>query len=190
MYRFLSPIVLICIYKYLQVLCRNKIKDLNDINFHKKYELSKSLVCNEIQFQFYSNAISIKPVSVTDYNKFMGGVDKVDQMLQPYPLARTRGMKWTLKVFKHFINITILNSFTVYNYNKDKPTSHLDFRKNLTKEIFTRYGPASFLLHKNDRASRNNIHYMKSSGISKPCYYCAKYRNIKKVRTVWTCSHV
>jgi hypothetical protein len=54
-----------------------------------------------------------KPVAVIDYNANMGGVDRHDQMLQPYSAAR-KSMKWYRKLGIHFLQIALLNAHILY----------------------------------------------------------------------------
>ena len=41
-----------------------------------------------------------KPLCITEYNRFMSGVDRVDQMLSYYPSVR-KTVKWTKKILKY-----------------------------------------------------------------------------------------
>lgn len=53
------------------------------------------------------------PEIVTNYNKHMGGVDVLDQLLEYYrTFIKTR--KWTLKVIIHFIDLAVVNSWRLY----------------------------------------------------------------------------
>ena len=54
-----------------------------------------------------------KPVCVIDYNSYMGGVDKVDQFLQPYNATR-KTLKWYRKVALHLMQIAMLNAWILY----------------------------------------------------------------------------
>ncbi|KAG8239411.1 hypothetical protein J437_LFUL018890 [Ladona fulva] len=45
--------------------------------------------------------IKMKPISVIDYNKFMGGVDLKDQLLQSYLIERKRNTKWYMEVAEY-----------------------------------------------------------------------------------------
>ena len=47
---------------------------------------------------------------INDYNKYMGGVDRNDELIGTYSSVR-KSMKWTKKVAFHFIEEAILNSF-------------------------------------------------------------------------------
>lgn len=43
----------------------------------------------------------------------MGGVDRTDQLMQPYDMAR-KSLKWYKKLACHFLQLAMLNSFLVY----------------------------------------------------------------------------
>ena len=53
-----------------------------------------------------------KPRCIADYNKYMGGVDRTDQLMQPYDMAR-KSLKWYKKLACHFLQLAMLNSFLV-----------------------------------------------------------------------------
>ena len=78
----------------------------------------------------------VKPTSVLDYNKNMGGVDLFDQICKYYTFSR-KTLKWWVKLFFHFINLAITNSYILYkkNHNGPKPLSQYMFRKELAREL-------------------------------------------------------
>ncbi|KAK3798268.1 hypothetical protein RRG08_017183 [Elysia crispata] len=51
-----------------------------------------------------------RPKISAEYNKNMGGVDKTDQLLQPYDCAK-KSLKWTKKLFFHLCQMSLCNSF-------------------------------------------------------------------------------
>lgn len=75
-----------------------------------------------------------KPTSVINYNKTMGGVDKSDQCLSYYPVARNHQQKYYKKVFRHLLNQSVWNSFVLYKKNGGLK-SHLDFRMKLIERL-------------------------------------------------------
>lgn len=85
------------------------------------------------------NTEVIKPVSVIDYNKNMGGVDLKDQMLEGYLLERKKMHKWYMKLFRRLLNVSILNSFIIYKHNKKQKVDQLKFRVQLVEQIFAKY---------------------------------------------------
>lgn len=81
-----------------------------------------------------------KPVVVVDYNDTMGGVDRVDQHLADYPIPRKRGKKYYKKIFFHLLELSIWNSFVLYNKTGGRKT-HLDFRLGLIEQLIETYHP-------------------------------------------------
>ena len=56
-----------------------------------------------------TNEIICKPNVVTNYNKYMGGVDRSDQMIS-YTNNVVKSFKWWKKVFFHVLAITVLDA--------------------------------------------------------------------------------
>lgn len=54
-----------------------------------------------------------RPFSIQEYNKFMGGVDLMDRMIAHYPHG-FKNKKWYLRVFFHFLNVSIVNSWIIW----------------------------------------------------------------------------
>ncbi|GFN95292.1 PiggyBac transposase uribo1 [Plakobranchus ocellatus] len=50
-----------------------------------------------------------RPKISAEYNKNMGGVDKTDQLLQPYDGAK-KSLKWTKKLFFHMLQMSFVVS--------------------------------------------------------------------------------
>ncbi|XP_056388350.1 piggyBac transposable element-derived protein 4-like [Hyla sarda] len=72
-----------------------------------------------------------KPVCIQDYNKFMGGVDLSDQVLQPYTaLRKTRA--WYKKLALHLLQIAMYNAFVLYKCAGNTGT-YLQFQENVIK---------------------------------------------------------
>ncbi|KAK3761062.1 hypothetical protein RRG08_022467 [Elysia crispata] len=53
------------------------------------------------------------PKSIDTYNKNMGGVDRIDQILEPYDATR-KTVRWYVKLAIHLIQIAILNGWTLF----------------------------------------------------------------------------
>ena len=60
------------------------------------------------------------PVMCSDYNKYMGYVDKSDHLVSTYKIDR-KSKKWWHRIFWHFVDVTIINSFIIYNKVGSKP---------------------------------------------------------------------
>jgi len=78
----------------------------------------------------------VKPHIVERYNRHMGYVNNSDHMANSYSMSR-RTFKWTTKLFFHFLDLTVLNSWILLSSCGAKYT-HRDFRlllvRNLTEE--------------------------------------------------------
>ena len=61
-----------------------------------------------------------------DYNRFMGGVDKNDSMVQTYSALR-KSYKWYKKVAFHFIEEAVQNAYIVYKQQPGKRLEHYQF---------------------------------------------------------------
>ena len=77
-----------------------------------------------------------KPVMVEEYNKYMGGVDKSDQLLSYYGFSH-RTVKWWRRAFFHLIDLAVVNAYILYC---DAPHSgrrftHEQFRIELAKGL-------------------------------------------------------
>ena len=59
----------------------------------------------------------MKPDSVKDYNNYMSGIDRTDQMLS-YHFALRKTIRWYKKVAVHMIEIYLVNSFYLFNQSQ------------------------------------------------------------------------
>lgn len=80
-----------------------------------------------------------KPEIVHEYNKYMGAVDRCDQMVA-YSCFRRRTMKWWKKVFFHLFSLSVLNSYILYKEKTRSPVLQRTFRRELVKELITSSG--------------------------------------------------
>ena len=54
-----------------------------------------------------------KPHMVTEYNRYMGGVDKSDQLLSYYGFSH-RTVKWWRRAFYHLLEVGVVNAYILY----------------------------------------------------------------------------
>lgn len=79
-----------------------------------------------------------RPLAITEYNKYMCGVDRLDQNLAQYRIAY-RGKKWWSSIFTWLIDACIQNAWQLYR--KGQPTmTQLEFRKQLAVYYCKYYG--------------------------------------------------
>ncbi len=71
----------------------------------------------------------MKPKCIAEYNRYMGGIDKADQMVSYYSSPR-KTIRWQLKVFFHLMDLSLWNGHFLYNFGKAKQQqkSYLEFR--------------------------------------------------------------
>ena len=70
-----------------------------------------------------------KPLVTKDYNQYMGGVDKSDQLVV-YCGLRWSSKKWRKRAFFHLMEPTMVNAYILYCYStpKKERMTHLKFR--------------------------------------------------------------
>jgi len=80
----------------------------------------------------------IIPKSIYDYNIFMRGVDRFDQLSSNY-YPDLRSKRWYVKVFFHFLEVGIINSYVLYKQviekENKKPMTHLEYRQCIIREL-------------------------------------------------------
>ena len=78
------------------------------------------------------------PPLLPAYNRYMGGVDRSDQIKQSYGFNRKSKRYW-LRLFFHFFDIAINNAFILYKHSCKQqgvsPSSLLDFRLGLAHSL-------------------------------------------------------
>ncbi len=80
-----------------------------------------------------------KPKVVEDYNQYMLGVDKLDQLASYYSFLH-KSVKWWRKVFFWCVEVTVVNSYIIHKEQAQKcgeqVTTHLGYRRQLIKFLF------------------------------------------------------
>ena len=78
----------------------------------------------------------VKPQAIEQYNKYMGGVDKLDQYLSYYNFNR-RTKKWWRKAFLSLLDISITNAYILYSHSvqEGRKMTLIQFRIQLAKEL-------------------------------------------------------
>ena len=82
-----------------------------------------------------------KPEILNKYNKYMGGVDRADQMLSYTPF-RMKTLKWWKRVWFHVVNVALLNAYVIYKEKtvadgEKSPMTSRKFRRDIVQSIFT-----------------------------------------------------
>ena len=69
-----------------------------------------------------------KPAVIEDYNQFMGGVDKSDQLVTYYGFKHS-SKKWWKRAFFHLLELAMVHAYILYCFNtpKKERMTHLKF---------------------------------------------------------------
>ena len=130
----------------------------------------------------------LKPKCIDEYNTFMGGVDKADQMTSYYSSPR-KTIRWNLKLFFHLIDLCLWNACFLYNLPKPEKQkiTYLQFRDTVVTAFLKKSDPQGTTPM---RTSREFIfgsqpHYPLKMNSRLRCRYCS----LKKIRsqTFFTC---
>ncbi|XP_036407980.1 piggyBac transposable element-derived protein 4-like [Megalops cyprinoides] len=77
-----------------------------------------------------------KPLCVEDYNIYMGGVDRADQLCTYYEYGH-RSVKWYHRFYHHVKEVALVNAFIVYQ-ECGNPLNAVDFRKKVVEGLLQR----------------------------------------------------
>ena len=82
----------------------------------------------------------LKPKMIDEYNTYMGGVDKSDQLLSYYGFNH-RTIKWWKRAAFHLLDLAIVNAYILYRQSQqDKYLTHEQFRLKLAKQLLLTSG--------------------------------------------------
>ena len=134
-----------------------KWKDKRDVNmlstFHTDEVVQKSRRSRRASD---GTEIVSKPKVVEDYNQYMGGVDRSDQMVLYYGythrLVNTsslwsinlhRSLKWWKRVMFHLLDLSLVNANILYNSVSTKPLTHMEFRLAVATSLLEGHTPTT-----------------------------------------------
>ncbi len=80
----------------------------------------------------------LKPEMVEQYNMYMGGVDKADQLLSYYGFSH-HTVKWWRRAFFHLFDTAIVNAYILYRMSTHpgRKLDHMNFRIELAKSLLS-----------------------------------------------------
>ena len=80
-----------------------------------------------------------KPNMIAQYNAYMGGVDKADQLLVYYGYSHF-SKKWWKRVFFHLLDVTLVNAYLLYCFVTPlrQRMPHLEFRLSVASGLIAR----------------------------------------------------
>lgn len=82
-----------------------------------------------------------KPLAVVEYNKYMGGVDRADQLLCYYGFGH-RTVRWWRRAFFFLLDMAVVNSYILHSSRRTEGRryTHEQFRVDLAKELLAAAG--------------------------------------------------
>lgn len=81
----------------------------------------------------------LEPESISNYNRFMSGIKKQNQMMGYYPFIR-KTVRWYKKIDIHIIQILLIISFYLYNQYHVRPKISLyDYCLSLLVKLIPKY---------------------------------------------------
>ncbi len=136
-----------------------------------------------------------KPKAIDNYNKFMGGTDLANQIVQYYA-HKHRSLKWWKRVFFSLLNISVLNATVIFNsIATNKHLSNLDFRLQVIDGLLTGWERNTMLRCTRPNANEfpirliEKMHYpgKNPSGRKRDCIVCSNRRLHKRKQTRSIC---
>jgi transposase IS4-like protein len=134
------------------------------------------------------------------YNKYMNGVDRLDQLTEGEFSTYVVSRKWWKRIFFWMLDLALANAFTIYVYGRGRRPSRDRFHEEIAMGLFNMGLPPPTLPQKRTRAPRlqksiphplvrsfgQHLAVRRSSGHTN-CQYCWKQHQ-KRKKTVLVCS--
>lgn len=156
-----------------------KWKDKRDVTY-----ISTEFKNEMVNIQTRRGAEKEKPLAICEYNKYMGGVDRQDQLMAYYPATR-KTLRWYKKLSIHVLLLLLLNSHIIFNKYSGKKMTFYDFRLSVLEK----------LLPENSETAKSKVHEhiptkigktnKKGKTLRKKCRICTKQD--KRKDTIYHC---
>lgn len=115
--------------KYAQGIMIGKWRDKREVLY-----ISTEFENEIVNVQNKRKEIISKPLPLVNYNKYMSGIDRHDQMLSYY-LSERKTLRWYKKLFMHIIEIMLINSHALYNKYSGEKMPLYEFRLSVIKAL-------------------------------------------------------
>ncbi|KAM4807675.1 piggyBac transposable element-derived protein 4-like [Rhinophrynus dorsalis] len=151
----------------------------------KKNVFMLTTIHNEstVLMQQRGNAAPVpKPICIRDYNLYMGGVDRTDQVMKTYNATR-KSMAWYKEVAVYLVQIAAYNSFVAFKTSMpENKLSFLDYLMQVVKSLLLETHEVPAALQPHDDLVRLRERYFISKlppsarrrRRQKPCRVCSK----------------
>lgn len=123
------------------------------------------------------------PLVISEYNLYMGGVDRFDQMIKYYSMKRKTN-RWTQRFTVHILELLMHNGFVLYlKFFKGKKLSHYDFVEKIIKYFLSLVD----LVAVNDENIINKKHHLPIKALKRSnCKRCYSSGN-KRCTSFYKC---
>lgn len=102
-----------------------------------------------------------RPCAIIEYNKYMCGVDRLDQNVSQYRIAY-KGKKWWSSIWTWLIDVCVNNAWQLHRLGQSKITQ-LEFRRQIAIYYCKHYGEKSKKSGPTANPSRKNENSIKES---------------------------
>ena len=124
------------VMSYKDEMCMIKIHDRKVVTLLSTVYNSERIDTGRKDYK--TNDPITKPLMMTKYNKYMGGVDANDQLLK-YSHFSKRTIKWWKKVFFRMLNVCMVNSFILWKeYMKKKGVASKNSQTEFRIDVITK----------------------------------------------------
>jgi len=135
-----------------------------------------------------------KPKVIEEYNQYMGGVDKSDQLVTYYGFRRC-SKKWWKQAFFHLMELTMVNAYILYCYNtpKKEHMTHLEFALAVARALLDDAHPLPALRYQPPPAAADlplrltGRHFPEPAGSCPDCKICSDRQAGNRKQTQWQC---
>ncbi len=147
----------------------------------------------------------MKPEAIVQYNKYMGGVDRADQLLSYYGFGH-RTVQWWRRAFFFLLDMAVVNGYICYtlqNPDRSRRLSHEQFRITLAKDLLhlagcelntgmIHHGPPRQTLQ--PAAHLTECHFPTTLGkneagrpLQRDCFICSRKKGRGRKTTTYKC---
>lgn len=116
------------IQRYSGGVMQGKWKDKRVVSY-----ISTQFENEMVDFVDRRNKTVRKPLPIIQYNAYMSGVDRADQLMAYYPCER-KTLRWYKKIIVHILHMMLLNAHNLYNKYEQKMTFY-DFRVHVIRAL-------------------------------------------------------
>ncbi|XP_030747084.1 piggyBac transposable element-derived protein 2-like [Sitophilus oryzae] len=120
-------------------------KDNQVVTLATNFDSARETTCTRWNKTKKAKESIVQPQAISSYNKSMGGVDLMDQMVAVYR-TRMRQRKWWWPIFSYFLDVTVVNSWILMKKifpNNEHSVNLLNFRRYLANCFLQNYGKPS-----------------------------------------------